>query len=93
MSVEIKIDGFTKKRFIRSLYDLWVQLTHDTTHSQDSGCFASFVVTQMCNSAFSAHQTGSKNKVIINSFCVSGSVLTRWDFQAFKFSNSFWSPP
>lgn len=57
------------------------------------GCFASLVVTQMCNSDFSAHQRGSKNKVIINSFCFSGSVLTRWDFLAFKFSNSFWSPP
>ena len=57
------------------------------------GCFASLVVTQMCNSAFSAHRRGSKNKVIIKSFCFSGSVLTRWDFQAFKFSNSFWSPP
>lgn len=57
------------------------------------GCFASLVATQMCNLAFSAHHPGSKNKVMINSFCFSDSVLTRWDLQSFNFSNSFWSPP
>lgn len=57
------------------------------------GCFASLVATQMCNLAFSAHHPGSKNRVMINSFCFSDSVLTRWDLQSFNFSNSFWSPP
>ena len=37
MSVEI--GEFTKKRFIRSPYDPWVQLSHDITCSQDSGVF------------------------------------------------------
>ena len=37
MSVEI--GEFTKKRFVRSPCDLWVQLSHDITRSQDSGVF------------------------------------------------------
>ena len=43
------------------------------------GCFASLVVTQMCNSAFSAHRRGSKNKVIIKSLSTKSSPMLRID--------------